>query len=90
VTRKTLRIQRNKTTIVAQETWSRETSSIIEKEIKKEGKHKYSIINVRKRKVHNYKSNDKVKNTEKHDNGHDRDRIYHQRIRKLQHNSKVL
>jgi hypothetical protein len=61
VTRKTLRIQQNKTTIAAQEIWSRETSSIIGKEINKEGKRKYSIINIRKRKVHNYKSNEKIK-----------------------------
>jgi hypothetical protein len=33
MTRKTLRIQRNKTTIAAQEIWSRETSNIIEKEV---------------------------------------------------------
>jgi hypothetical protein len=70
--------------------WSRETSSITEKEIKKEGKRKYSIINVRKRKVHNYKSNDKVKKHRNNDNGHGRDRIYQQGVRKLHHNKKKI
>jgi hypothetical protein len=58
-TKKTLRIQRNNTTIATQEIWSREKSSIIGKEIKKEEKRKHGIINIRKRKVHSYKSNEK-------------------------------